>query len=184
MTKPQLDTIIEIYHDKITEPIDPMRTEFDRDKIYELAESIKKVGLIEPIILRWKNDKLEIVAGHRRFKANAIAGFVKIKCIVREMTNDEMMIQRAHENLIREDVDPVDQALYIGKLVGDDEAKIESVAKMMDKSIQWVEDRLRILTYPDYFLPSLNAGKIKLGVAKALSQIGDEVYRKMFFDNA
>ena len=184
MEKPPLDSIIEIYHDQICEPCEAMRTDMDRDGLDELAASIKSNGLIEPIILRWHDGKLEIVAGHRRFKANGIAGFSKIKAVVREMTDDEMMTQRAHENLIRADVDPVDQAIYVGKLVGNDETKISSVAKMLGYSHQWVEDRLNILNYPEYFLLPLKENKVKLGVAKVLAQIDDDGYRKMFFDNA
>jgi len=184
MEKPKLETILEIYHDQITPPLEAMRQEMDREKLDQLAESIKKNGLIEPIILRWHNKHLEIVAGHRRFVANGMIGNSKIKCIVREMTDDEMVTQRAHENLVRADIDPVEEALYVAKLVGDDDTKIPTVAKMLGYSEQWIEDRLNILNYPDYFLLPLKAGKVTLGVAKALSQIEDDSYRKMFFDQA
>lgn len=184
MEKPQLDTLLEIYHDQITPPEEAMRQDMDRDELELLANSIKANGLLEPIILRWHNDRLEIVAGHRRFVANGMIGNSKIKCIVREMTDDEMMTQRAHENLIRSNIDPVEEAVYIAKLVGEDETKVPAVAKMLGYSESWVSDRLNILTYPDYFIGPLKAGKITLGVAKALAQIEDESYRKMFFDEA
>ena len=191
---------------QIIEPVDPMRSDIDPEKISELADSIKKQGLINPITVRpvhsvsgnsecvfdlenpncnnEQHIKYEVVAGHRRFKACVVAGIFTIPSVVREMTDYEVFAMRAHENLFRDDVDPVDEALYIGKLIGDDDTKIVAVALTLNRSVQWVEDRLAILTYPDYFLPQLKAGKIKLGVAKALAQIGDEVYRKMFFDNA
>lgn len=176
--------ITEIFADKIIEPVDAMRSDFDSDKIIELSESIKKQGLINPITVRPAGDKFEIVAGHRRFMACVRIGVYKIPCVIREITDAEVFALRAHENLFREDVNPVDEALYIGKLVGEDESKVVSVADQLNRSVAWVEDRLAILTYPDYFLPSLKAGKIKLGVAKALAQIEDEMYRKMFFENA
>jgi len=178
------DIIVEILADQIIEPIDPMRTEHDRDKIYELAESIKTQGLINPITVRPHNGKYEIVAGHRRFKACLIAGKVKIPSVIRTMTDQEVLALRAHENLFREDVDPVDEAIFIGKIVGEDETKIPELAKQLNRSIQWIEDRLNILTYPDYFLFAIKENRIKLGVAKALTQIEDEVYRRLFFDNA
>jgi ParB/RepB/Spo0J family partition protein len=184
MEKPQLNQLLEIYCDQISEPIEAMRTDMDRDSLYELASSIKANGLIEPIILRWHNERLEIVAGHRRFRANLIAGNSKIKCIVKEMTDEQMMIERAHENLVRQDIDPVDQAIYVAKMVGDDTSKVPEIAKMLGYSEQWVYDRLDILHYPEYFLEPLKSGKIKLGVAKFLAQIEDETYRSMFFDNA
>ena len=184
MKKEAQGVITEIFADKIIEPVDAMRSDFDSEKIYDLSQSIKKQGLINPITVRPVGDKYEIVTGHRRFKACVMAGIFKIPAVIRDMTDDEVFAIRAHENLFREDVDPVDEALYIGKLIAEDESKIVSVADQLNRSVAWVEDRLAILTYPDYFLPSIKSGKIKLGVAKALAQIGDDVYRRMFFDNA
>jgi len=184
MTEETKDRITEIIADQIIEPVEAMRSTFDRDKLFELSESIRSQGLINPITVRPVGDKYEIVAGNRRFRACAIAGIVRIPCVIRTMTEYEVLSLRAHENLFRDDIDPVDEALYIGKLVGDDEAKIPEVAKMLNRSRVWIEDRLGILHYPDYFLEPLKEGRIKLGVAKTLSQIEDETYRRMFFDNA
>jgi len=184
MEQESMGIITEIFADKIIEPVDAMRTDFDDEKVFDLSESIKKQGLINPITVRPVADKFEIVAGHRRFKACVMAGIFKIPAVIREMTDDDVFAVRAHENLFREDINPVDEALYIGKLIGDDESKVVSVADQLNRSVNWVEDRLNILNYPDYFFPALKAGQIKLGVAKALAQIGDDVYRKMFFDNA
>lgn len=178
------DQIKEIYADKILEPVEAMRTSFDRDKLYELSESIASQGLINPITVRPVGDKFEIVAGNRRFRACKMAGIILIPCVVRTMTDYEVLSLRAHENLFRDDIDPVDEAIYIGKLVGEDETKIVEVAKMVNRSQQWVEDRLGILQYPEYFLPPLKEGRVKIGVAKALAQIQDETYREMFFNNA
>lgn len=201
-----MENITEIYADKIIEPTDPMRSDMDRDKIDDLAASIKQQGLIQPITVRpifadGSNTKLvvgvgeptavgrevvkyEVVAGHRRFKACAIAGIVKIPCIVKEMTDQDVLAIRAHENLFRDDINPVDESIYIGKLVGDDETKISEIAKLLNRSVQWVEDRLNILTYPDYFIPAVRNKKLSLGVAKWLAAIDDDVYRKMFFNSA
>lgn len=184
MVEQTADKITEIIADQIIEPVEAMRSTFDRDKLFELSESIRSQGLINPITVRPVGDKFEIVAGNRRFRACAIAGIVRIPCVVRTMTDYEVLSLRAHENLFRDDIDPVDEAIYIGKLVGDDENKIPEVAKMLNRSRLWVEDRLGILHYPDYFLEPLKQGRIKLGVAKSLAQIEDEIYRRMFFDNA
>jgi ParB family chromosome partitioning protein len=184
MENKEIGKITEINIQDIIEPEDPMRSSFDEDKIAELAESIKKQGLINPITVRPVGDKFEIVAGHRRFKACIISKIYVIPCVIREMTDSEVFSMRAHENLFRDDVDPVDEALYIGKLIGEDDSKIPEIAGQLNRSVQWVKDRLEILTYPDYFLPNLKAGRIKIGVAKALAQVGDEVYRRMFFDTA
>ncbi|MEK7578907.1 MAG: ParB/RepB/Spo0J family partition protein [Patescibacteria group bacterium] len=179
-----MDTITEIYADKIKDPVEPMRSELDRDRIFELSESIKREGLINPLTVRSDGDFFEVVAGHRRFRACMIAGVVKIPCVVRELNDDQVFEIRAHENLFREDVDPVDEALYIGKLIGEDNSKIREVAERLNRSVQWVEDRLDIMTYPDYLIASIKNKKISLGVSKWLAKIGDETYRKMFCDRA
>lgn len=201
-----METITEIYADQIVDPVDPMRTELDREAIDELAASIKQEGLIQPIIVRpvhnekdcppgtpalhQKQDsslpciKYEVVAGHRRYRACLQASVVKIPCIVRELNDDKMIEQRAHENLFRQDLDPVEEAIAIAKLVGEEENKIPTIAKRMGKSEQWVNERLDIMTYPDYLIAPLKERKIKIGVAKALAAIDDDVYRKMFTDRA
>lgn len=201
-----MDNITEIYADKIIEPVDPMRSYMDRDRIDDLASSIKQRGLIQPITVRpvvkhldicegftehngvclncKQAIRYEVVAGHRRFKACAIAGIVKIPCIIKEMSDQEVIAIRAHENLFRDDINPVDEAIYIGKLIGDDDSKIPEIARQLNRSVLWVEDRLNILTYPDYFLPAVRDKKLSLGVAKYLAAIEDDVYRKMFFNSA
>lgn len=170
--------------DKIIDPENPMRTDMDRDNIFDLSESIKREGLINPITVRPVGDKFEVVAGHRRFVASKIAGLSEIPCVIRELSDQSTFEIMAHENLHREDVDPVDEALFIGKVIGDDESKIPDVAKSLNRSIQWIEDRLDILTYPDYMLPPLKAGILKLGVAKFLAQILDDTYRKIYVEQA
>lgn len=201
-----MENVLEIYADKIIEPVDPMRSALDREKIDDLAASIKSQGLINPLTVRpvvcmsltcernseqgildhagGLHDKFEIVAGHRRFRACLIAGLVKVPCVVRTMTDQEVFALRAHENLFRDDIDPVDEALYIGKIVGEDESKVPELAKQLNRSVAWVEERLNILTYPDYFLPYVKSRQISLGCAKWLALITDDVYRRMFFDSA
>ncbi len=179
-----MENITEIYADKIIDPIDPMRSELDQETILELAESIKREGLIQAITVRPSGEKYEVVAGHRRFRACLIAGIVKIPCVIRDLTDDQVLEIRAHENLFRQDIDPVDEAIFIGKLVGNDDSIIPEIAKRLNRSIAWVEERLDILTYPDYFISAVKSKKVSLGVAKNLAKINDDVYRKLFFDQA
>jgi len=178
------DDIRNISINEIIDPQNPMRSELDRATIFELAESIKREGLINPITVRPRDGKFEVVAGHRRFVACKLAGLSEISCVVRELDDDQAAEVMVHENLERQDVDPVDEALLIGRIVGSDEAKIPGVAKRLNRSEQWVEDRLNILTYPDYMLPPLRSGRLKLGVAKWLATVEDDVYRRMWVESA
>lgn len=173
-----------IQSDQIIEPLAAMRSDFDEGKLAELAASIKQNGLINPITVRKIGEKFEIIAGHRRFLASCRVPLGKIPCVVKQLTDDEAFSFRAHENLFREDINPVDEALFIGKLIGTDESKIPAIARLVNRSENWIRDRLDILTYPDYFLPPLKDGHISLGVAKSLAAIDDEYYRSMFFNQA
>ena len=201
-----MESITEIYADTIIDPIDPMRITLNKDAIFELAESIKQEGLIQPITVRPITASVvdtpghicpptgicdhvpqlmfEVVAGHRRFRACMIAGLVKIPCIVRELDDDQMIEIRAHENLFRQDLDPIEEAISIAKLVSDDETKIPNVAKRMSKSVAWVEERLNILTYPDYMIEHIQSGALKLGVARWLAPIEDDFWRKQYVESA
>lgn len=179
-----MENIQEIYSDQIDDPISPIRTDIDREKINELADSIKREGLINPITVRPKAGRFEVVAGHRRFMACKVAGMIKISCVVRELTNEQVCEIMMHENLYREDIDPVDEALFIGRLVEHLNLSVSEIAERMNRSQQWVCDRLEILDYPDYMVVLLKQGQLKLGVAKWLFQIDDNVYRKMYAESA
>lgn len=168
----------------IQSPPSPMRSEFDADTVQELAQSIKEHGLINPITVRPVGNFYEVVAGHRRFKACRLIGLQEIPAIVRELTDDQVAEVMAAENLERADVDPVDEALFIGRLLNIGDASIESVAKRLNRSRTWVEERLDILNYPDYLVIPLKQGTIKLGVAKWLGRIESDIYRKMYSDSA
>src|SRR3990167_6512797 len=89
----------------IVDPANPMRTEIDRDTIFELSESIKQQGLINPITVRPKDGKFEVVAGHRRFTACKLAVLNEIACVIRELNDDAAWSMMAHENLERQDID-------------------------------------------------------------------------------
>lgn len=176
----EIKSIQEIYADQIVDPENPMRTEMDRERIWDLAESIKREGLINPITVRPKNEKFEVVAGHRRFVACKMAGVVKIFCVVKELNDEQCEEFKAHENLFREDIDPVDEALFLGRLIGEEENKIPDVAKKINRSEQWVKDRLAILEYPQEIIFALRSGQLKLGVAEWLAGIEDDFWRKQY----
>lgn len=168
----------------IDDPHQPMRSELDQETILELAASIKLYGLLQPITVRPVGDRFEVVAGHRRLTACRYLGLEKIQTIVREMNDDVCFEIMAAENLERLDVDPVDEALFVGRLINMPNSTVETIAKRLNRSAGWVEDRLNILEYPDYLVAAIKDGKIKLGVAKWLGRIEDDTYRKMFVDSA
>lgn len=168
----------EVYLDSIIEPEHAMRTDIDRDAVFELAADIKKNGLINPITVRPRGERFEVVAGHRRFLAHRYGGMVKIKCIIRELTDDEAFAIMTSENLARTDVDPVDEAVHVGRLVEMYKGDLVRVCDVTNRSRAWVDDRIAIASMPPYLQAPLKEGRMKLGVALAINQIGDEIDRE------
>lgn len=168
----------------VDDPTTPMRSDIDMEVVRELAASIQELGLLQAITVRPRGERFEIVAGHRRFKAHLLLGKPTIDCVVRELDDEKAFEVMAAENLERQDVDPVDEALFVGRLMNVPDATLEGVAKRLNRSIGWIADRLDILEYPEYMIIAVKQGIIKLGVAKYLARITDDTYRKMYVEGA
>lgn len=176
--------VIELFTDQIVLPESNMRTAIDRDELYDLADDIKKNGLINPITVRPLGDKYELVAGQRRFLAHNIGGLIRIKCIVRQLTDDEALAVMTSENLARVDVNPVDEANHVGRLMTLHNDDVQHVAKIVNRSVGWVKDRCLVSLMPDYMQEALALGKLKLGVALNLCEITDDAILRMWTEIA
>ena len=179
-----MDTIQHIFSDLIDDPKDSMRSGLDRESLFDLSEDIKKNGLINPITIRPVGDRFEVVAGHRRLSACKIAGIIKIPCVVKVLDDSAAFSIMASENLVREDVDPVDEAEFIIKMMSRTNQSIEEVAQNIRRSRQYVLDRLTVGEMPDYLKEFLRAKQIKLGAALALNQIIDDTTKRMWISMA
>jgi len=178
------DTVREIYADEIRDPQDAMRSELDRDALFDLAESIKQNGLINPITVRPIADGFEVVAGHRRFSACKIAGKIKIPCVIRDLDDQQTFEVMAAENLERQDVDPVDEAIFITRFMERTGKSPAEIAKALKRSEAWVRNRLAIGEMPEYMQTYLKNGALKIGVALTLVQIDDEQTRRLWTEQA
>jgi ParB family transcriptional regulator, chromosome partitioning protein len=178
------EKILEIFTDQIDDPKDAMRTDLDRDALFDLAENIKANGLINPITVRPINERFEVVAGHRRLSACKIAGKIKIPCVVRELDDKQTFEVMAAENLERADVDPVDEAIFITNYKDKTEKTDAEVAQSIKRSVAYVQSRLAIGRMPEYMQHYLKSGELKLGVALALAQIDDERTCKLWTEIA
>lgn len=178
------EKIQELFTDQIDDPKDAMRTELDRDALFDLAENIKANGLINPITVRPVGSRYEVVAGHRRLSACKIAGKIKIPCVVRELDDQQTFEVMAAENLERADVDPVDEAIFITKFQQQTGKSVEEIAKSIKRSVSYVQSRLAVGAMPEYMQHYLKTGELKLGVALALAQIDDERTCKLWTEIA
>lgn len=175
-----MSDVIEIFTDKIKLPKDNMREHIDRDALFELAEDIKKNGLISPITVRPLNGEYELVAGQRRYLAHNYAGLLKIKCIVRELSDEEALAIMTSENLARVDVNPIDEAKHIARMMSMCQDDVKKVAHLVNRGEQWVRDRVVIGGMPDYMQELIANGELKIGVALELVKIDDDGIRKMW----
>lgn len=178
------EKIKEIYTDKIDDPVSAMRSELNREALFDLAENIKQNGLINPITVRPVGDRFEVVAGHRRLSACKIAGLIKIQCVVRELDDNKTFEVMAAENLERADVDPVDEAIFLTKYIEKTGKTVQEVAKSIRRSPMYVETRLAVGSMPEYMQDALKNNTLKLGAALALVQITDDRTRRVWSDMA
>lgn len=160
--------------EKIQEPLSPSRNQIDHNALMELAESIKTRGLLQPIIVYRVSDGYEIEAGHRRFLAVKMLGWSVIDAIVKDNDDEESLhLDRAHENLVRCDLDPVEESKIVWDLVYEDGRGAEKVSKMLCKTISWIDSRLEIAKFPDDIKKALSQRDIKVAVAKELCKVHD-----------
>ena len=156
---------------------DQPRKTFDRESLEALAESISKYGVLQPIIVR-ENSAMpglyEIIAGERRYRAAKLAGLSEIPAVV--FSGDELKSAQVSlvENLQREDLNPVEEALAYQKLIDDFGLTQETVAKEVGKSRPAVANALRLLDLPKEVLEMLKTGEISAGHARALLGLDDE----------
>ena len=147
---------------------DQPRSSFDEASMQELADSIRSVGVIQPIIVRQEGERYTIIAGERRYRATRMAELTEIPAIVRDWDDQKRLEAALVENLQRDDLNPVEEAMGVRRLM--DEARLtqEETARRIGKSRPAVANLLRLLTLPEPVLDLLRTGKLSAGHARAL----------------
>lgn len=151
-------------------PYQPRRT-FDQGALKELAASIKKSGVFQPIILRQPDpavERYELVAGERRFRASKLAKQSTIPAIVRAMSDEQMMEVAVLENLQREDLTPLEEAQAYQTLMEKLSLTQAQVAAKLGKSRPYIANYLRLLGLPAPIKEALNAGQLSMGQARTI----------------
>ena len=171
------DQIEQIGVDVIDDPHEPMRSAMDEEKLDELMRSIERHGLMQPITLRKVGQRYEIVAGHRRYTAMRRLGKALIPAVVRELDDAKADELRMAENLYREDINPVDEARYIRKMVETHKVEPAQLAEMTGKSEAYLTARYELLDFPPYLIEALEKEQIGLTAAQSLNRITDDRVR-------
>ena len=156
------------------------RKDFDEDALSELADSIAKHGLLQPIIVRpLSNGNYMIIAGERRWRACRMAGLDEVPVIVKELDEQSLAEIALIENLQREDLNAVEEAMGYKSLIDNFGLTQEQVSEQMGKSRSAVTNALRLLKLKDDELEALRSGRISAGHARSLLSCDEEDKRKM-----
>ncbi|WP_319500728.1 ParB/RepB/Spo0J family partition protein [uncultured Draconibacterium sp.] len=163
-------------------PFQP-RTKFDEEALAELSASIKEIGLIQPITLRKVGDnKYQIIAGERRFRASQLAGLNKIPAYVRKAKDDGMLEMALVENIQREDLDSIEIALSYQRLMDELEYTQEELSGRVGKKRSTIANYLRLLKLPAIVQKGLIDKEISMGHARAIISIDDADTQIMIFE--
>ena len=150
------------------------RKEFDGEKLHELAQSIKENGVIQPIIVRQSPViGYEILAGERRYRASLLAGLTSIPAVVKQLSDQEMMVQSIIENLQRENLNPIEEARAYESLVEKGFTHAE-IADKMGKSRPYISNSIRLLSLPEHILSEVENGKLSQAHARSLVGLNKE----------
>ena len=149
------------------------RKAFDEDALIELAESIKQYGILQPLLVQKKGDFYEIIAGERRWRAAKLAGLKEVPVIIKDYTTQEVMEIALIENIQREDLNPIEEAIAFKRLLEEFNLKQDEVAERVSKSRTAVTNSMRLLKLSDKVQQMIIDDMISTGHARALLAIDD-----------
>lgn len=144
------------------------RTIFDEAKLAELAQSITANGVVQPLLLRRKGPRYELIAGERRWRAAQLAGLSKVPAVIRSVSDDKVLELALIENIQREDLNPIEEARAYKKLIDTVGLTQETVAERVGRDRSYVTNYLRLLKLPNDLQDLLQRGKLSTGHARAL----------------
>ena len=174
--------VIEMDIESLTPNLFQPRKNFDKEKMEELKGSIKKHGIIQPIVVRKMANGYEIVAGERRLKAAKEIGLKKIPAIIKSFNNEKSLEIALVENIQREDLNPVEQANAFKRLIDEFNLTQQELAEVTGKSRALVTNTIRLLKLNPEIQKNISEGKISFGHAKLLLSIEDEEVQKAVCD--
>ena len=168
---------VELDIDRLTPNTYQPRGQFDDGRLEDLAQSIKSNGIIQPIVVRKVGDQFHIIAGERRWRAAQKAGLLKVPVVVREVLagNEQAILEMALiENIQRENLNPIDEALAYRRLADQFSLTQEQIATAVGKDRATVANFLRLLRLPEEVRADVAAGSLSMGHARALLSLGTE----------
>lgn len=160
-------------HDIMPNLNQPRKT-FKEEKIEELAASIKEHGIIQPIVVRKRENGYEIVAGERRWRAARKAELTQVPCLVRELSDEQNMLFAIIENMQREDLNPIEEAEGLQRMMQTFGMTQEQVSKSVGKSRPYIANALRLLKLPQEIIEQIAEGNLSAAHGRTLAGIEDD----------
>jgi len=164
---------------KIIPNIYQPRTHFDEESLESLSQSIKKHGLLQPIVVIEKDENFMIIAGERRFRASKLAGFSEIDAVVADLEKQNLRELALIENIQREQLSPIELAISYKELINDYQITQEELSDIICKSRSHISNTMRLLTLSRYTQELISQGKITQGHAKTLVGLDEEIEIKI-----
>ena len=149
----------------------------DEPRLQELAQSIRANGIIQPIVVRKVGDRFQIIAGERRWRAAKLAGLLRVPVVVRDVApgqEQSLLGMALIENIQREDLNPIEQALAYRRLGDDFQLKQEQIAVAVGKDRATIANHVRLLKLPDEVRSEVASGRLSMGHARTLLSLADE----------
>lgn len=160
------------------------RMEFDQEALQALAESIKEKGVLQPLLVRRQQDKYEIIAGERRWRASKIAGLKEVPVIIKELSDQEVLEAALVENILRENLSAIEEAEGYQRLINEFSHTQEALSQIVGKSRSHIANTLRLLGLPQSIRDMIQEGKLSAGHARALvgldnaEELASEIIKK------
>lgn len=169
---------------EIDEPKLAIRLTMNDEQLDELARSIRAIGLQQPITVVAADGRYRIVTGHRRYLAHQMNNSHEILCIVRAPEEVQEIAAMVHENIIREDINPAEEAIFYARLVDQLGYGESDLMELTKRSAAYIADRFRLLRGDEMIFAALQRGDISFAVARELNNCSDTEMRRFYLDNA
>jgi ParB family chromosome partitioning protein len=165
--------------DILSDPNQPRKI-FDEINLWELANSIERQGLLQPILVKpIDGNKFQIISGERRFRACKMLGFEKIRAEIKELDDSEILEIQLIENLQREDLSPLEEAQTYKRMIDEFGYTHEEIADKIFKSREYITNKLRLLKLDDSVKEALLQGRVSEGHARPLVSLGEDSQREL-----
>ncbi len=175
-----MSEIVNIDIDKIVPNKSQPRLEFYDDTVKSLALSIKENGLLQPISVRKIDDKYELIAGERRYRACLYNGDKQIKAVIYDMSDEESATLSLIENIQRENLNAIEQAMAMARIMKNEDITQNELADRLGYKQSTVANKLRLLKLPDYVKNALSHGRITERHARALLKVPEDRLEEVF----